>query len=106
MPDINKIKDDVSVLTKKIEDELKNLTRVYQGFCSEVDSRFQDELREQDGKMDGLEDFYGLKLIVNRNRQSVNNALGIILRLKDISGFNISETSEKIEKNKIKELFT
>lgn len=106
MQDLDKIKDDVSVLAKKIETELKNLTGMYQSFCSEVDSRFQEEFREQKGQMDGLEDFYGLKLIVNRNRQSVNNALGIILRLKDMSDFNISESSEKIEKQKVKELFT
>ena len=104
MPDINKIKDDVDTLTKKIKTDLGTLGRIYSDFSSEVESRFKDEFREQKGKMDGLEDFYSLKLIVNRNSQSINNALGIISRLKNVSDFNISELADKSEDKNIKEL--
>ena len=104
MPDLNKIKDDANTLTKKIRTDLETLGKIYSDFNSEVESRFKDEFREQKGKIDGLEDFYSLKLIVNRNSQSINNALGIISKLKNISDFNISEMSEKLEEKKIKEL--
>jgi len=86
---------DVAELTNKIERELKDLTGLYAAFNKEIELMFKEELSLQDGKMEGLEDFYGLKIIVGRNNQNVNNALGMLSRIRDISSFNISEIADK-----------
>jgi hypothetical protein len=103
MRDLNNIKNEVSISTKKVLEDLKELSKRYSEFQREVDSRFRDELRDQNGKIDGLEDFYGLNLLVKRNCQNISNAYSIISRLKDVSEFNISEISE--EKKQIAEIF-
>jgi hypothetical protein len=103
MSDLNKIKNEVSSATKKVLGDLKLLSRKYKEFQAEIDARFREELREQHGKMDGLEDFYGLNLYVKRNSQNVNNAFGMLTRLTDVSTFNISEIND-LEDKRIRDL--
>ena len=69
-----------------------------------MEEKFREEVREQGGKMDGLEDFYRLNMVVKRNSQIISNTLGMINKVKDISGFNIEEITEDIENKNIKEL--
>lgn len=94
MSDLNNIKDEVSVATKKVLEGLKVLSRKYVEFQKEIESKFRDELRGQNGKIDGLDDFYSLNLIVKRNSQNISNAFSIISKLRDVSSFNIDEISE------------
>lgn len=94
MSDLNNIKDEVTVATKKVLEDLKVLSRKYLEFQKEIESKFRDELRGQNGKIDGLDDFYSLNLIVKRNSQNISNAFSIVSKLKDVSSFNIDEISE------------
>jgi Skp family chaperone for outer membrane proteins len=99
MPNLENMRDEVSNLTKKVQREVRDLLGLYKSFQEEIEARFREELREQDGKMEGLEDFYGLNLLLKRNFQNVGNATTLLSRLKDFSGFDISEEElERIEK--------
>lgn len=104
MADLNNIKNEVTAATKKVLEDLKALTWKYAEFQKEIESKFRDELRSQNGKIDGLDDFYSLNLIVKRNSQNVNNAFSIVSKLKDVSSFNIDEISEADNK-KLEEIF-
>jgi hypothetical protein len=104
MPDnINRSKKEVTDLTVKTQKDLAILMNAYDRFQSDIEERFREEMREQDGKIDGLEDFYSLNMIVKRNAQMISNSLGMLKRLKDISEFNIEEMTDT-EYKKIKEL--
>jgi hypothetical protein len=104
MSDPNYMRNEVSELTRKIQKQLKELLGMYKNFHDEIETRFREELREQEGELAGLEDFYGLSLSIKRNTQNVGNALTLMSRLKDLSGFDISETPEKSVEKQIKEL--
>ena len=102
MPDPNKMRDKIDNLSKKIKQDVGALAAQYGNLSGEVNKRFRDELREQKGKMDGLEDFYQLSILVKRNAQVVNHVLGMLSKVTDISSFDISEEVEK--KDEVEEL--
>jgi hypothetical protein len=104
MPDLDYMGKNVIGLTKKIQKDLKELLGLYKKFQGEIETRFREELQEQNGKMDGLEDFYGLNLLLKRNFQNVGNSNTLMSRLKDFSGFDISETDESPKKKEEKEV--
>lgn len=105
MPDPNKMRDSISSTTKKIKKDMGALAAQYQDLSKEIHRRFRDELREQNGSMDGLEDFYQLSMLVKRNAQVANHMLGMLSKLTDISGYNITEETEKDDvENLIEEL--
>lgn len=91
MKELDSIQRDVSSKTKKIQKELKELFGLYRNFQSEIETRFREEYNEQGGKLDGLEDFYSFSLIAKRNMQNVGNALALMSRIKDVSGYDITE---------------
>ncbi len=102
MPDPNKMRDGIDTLSKKIKRDMGALAAQYGGLANEVNRRFRDELREQNGKMDGLEDFYQLTMLVKRNAQVANHVLGMMSKMTDISSYDISEDTEK--KDDVEEL--
>lgn len=93
MPDLNNMISDASSLTKKVSKDLKMLAAIYEELNKEAFSVFRDEYVRQDGKLDGLEDFYSLVAQSKGNKKSVGIALNLIYRLKDISDFSASEES-------------
>jgi hypothetical protein len=105
MADLNNIKKQITDLTNKAQSDLSNLLDAYGSMQEDVETRFRTEQREQGGRMDGLEDFYSLNLLVKRNLQTVSNTVGMLKRLRDISGFDISEITD-LEYKKIKEIVT
>lgn len=99
MPDVNKIIADVTSIGKRSLKDLRTMVEAYEILVKEVDSTFKEEIRFQDGKSDGLEDFYALLVSIKKNKISIINAMTLIERLKNISDFNISEeTIEKVHK--------
>lgn len=95
MPDPNKMRDNISALLRKLRRDAGNLSAQYNNLSDEVQKRFRDELREQKGSMDGLEDFYQLSVLVKRNAQISGNVLGMLSKLSDISSFDITEEIDK-----------
>jgi len=107
MKNLDGIQSEVLNKTKKIQRELKELFGLYRDFQSEIENRFREELRDQGGKIEGLEDFHSFSLTLKRNMQNIGNSASIMARIKDVSGYNIEEELQepkaKIEK-KVKEL--
>lgn len=95
MPNPNKMRDSISTITHKIRKDMGTLSAQYHDLSGEINKRFREELREQKGSMDGLEDFYQLSVLVKRNAQVANHMLGMLSKLTDISGYNITEEIEK-----------
>jgi hypothetical protein len=104
MSNLDKIKKDASSLSEKVKESIKVLLTTYSQFQISLEEKFREEVREQGGKMEGLEDFYRLNMLVKRNSQIISNALGMINKVKDVSGFDIEEITDTVENNKIKEL--
>ena len=104
MPNLDKIKKDASVLSEKVKEAIKVLLTTYSQFQTSLEEKFREEVREQGGKMDGLEDFYRLNMVVKRNSQIISTTLGMFNKIKDVSGFDIEEISEEIDNKNIKEL--
>ena len=104
MANPDNMKREVSELTRDVQKQLKELLGLYKSFQDEIEVRFREELREQEGELAGLEDFYGLNLYIRRNTQNVSSALTLLSRMKDISGFDISEAPEKAIEKKVKKL--
>lgn len=102
MPDPNKMRDGINSLSKKIKRDVGALAAQYGDFANEVNRRFREELREQKGKMDGLEDFYQLTMLVKRNAQVANHVLGMMSKMTDVSSYDISEETDK--KDEVEEL--
>ena len=96
MADLNKIISDASSLHKKIKKDLRQLAAVYETLTKDVNRTFREELRYQNGKIEGLEDFYSLLLASKKNSKNAVYALRLVEEAKDLSGFNVSE--EAIEK--------
>jgi hypothetical protein len=102
MPNLNKIASDTASLRTKLLGDIDALVRMYGALESEVGQRFKEEYSKNSGKIQGLEDFYALNQMVRKNMISVKQAHSIISRMKDISGFDISEELE--EDKEIEEL--
>jgi len=107
MKNLDSIQSEVLNKTKKIQRELKELFGLYRDFQSEIESRFREELKSQDGKIEGLEDFYSFSLTLKRNMQNIGNSASLMARIKDVSGYNIEEELQEPVKNiekKVKEI--
>lgn len=100
MSEVNKMISDVSSLSKKVAKDLTTLTHVYHMLFDDINHRFKEELVRQNGKIDGLEDFYSLLITLKGDKTKVRNALSLLGGLKDISQFNVSEEALEEEQNK------
>lgn len=94
MPDLNKMINDLSIIQKKTVKDLNEMFRIYKNLEHDVSQKFKDEVQNNKGSINGLEDFRSLTYMCKKNLMSVKNAHTLILRLKDISKFDISEESE------------
>jgi hypothetical protein len=104
MKELDNIQREVSNKTKKVQKDIKELFSLYRSFQSEIESRFREEINEQGGRLEGLEDFYSFSLITKRNMQNIGNTLALISRVKDVSGYDITEeTSTPVIKDKEKD---
>jgi len=104
MSDTNKMISDISSLSKKVNKDIMRLMEVYNMLFNDVNHRFKEEYVRQNGKINGLEDFYSLVITLKGDKTKVANAFGLINRLKDISQFNISEEALEEQQEKINEL--
>ncbi len=100
MSEVNKMISDVSSLSKKIAKDLDTLSSVYHRLFDDINHRFKEELLRQNGKINGLEDFYSLVILLKGDKTKVRNALSILGGLKDISQFNVSEEALEEERDR------
>lgn len=100
MSEVNKMISDVSSLSKKIAKDLDTLSSVYHRLFDDINHRFKEELLRQNGKINGLEDFYSLVILLKADKTKVRNALSILGGLKDISQFNVSEEALEEEQDR------
>ena len=94
MPDLNKVRNDVSVIRKKAINDLGEMHRLYTELEHDIGHKFREEYQNNNRSMKGLEDFHMLHLMCKKNLMAVKNAHSLISRMKDISKFDISEEAE------------
>lgn len=89
--EINKAFKDISIKHKKIFKDMEDILKNYINLESELNSRFKTEYSRNNNKIDGLEDFYSLKALVRKNVMLNKSAFGLLSKIRDMSGFDISE---------------
>jgi hypothetical protein len=97
MPDINKMISDANSMKKNVNKMMQEYLSLYAGLEKEVQSRFQEEYRHNNNKIAGLEDFHQLSYICKKNFTTVKSAYNLMLRMSDLSGFDINEEAELIK---------
>jgi hypothetical protein len=102
MADINKTLQEVSVKHKKILSDLEGYMEACEKLSSEINDRFRDEYSKT-GSISGLEDFYALNNIMKKNTMNLKNACVLVKRMRDMSGYNISE--EQLEEKQLEKIF-
>jgi hypothetical protein len=105
MPDANQTIKKITGLKEKVKKDLANLLGLYDSLKGEVDRKFRKELKHQKGDYNGLEDFYALVMMIKKDSQTVSGASGLVKRLNDLSGFNISEIEEEVENVELEKIF-
>lgn len=91
MSDINKMISDANTMRKKLLKDCHEFAMTYASLEKEVGNRFQDELRHNNHKLSGLEDFHQLAYICKKNLGVIKSAMNLIGKMPDLSGFEISE---------------
>lgn len=102
MADINKTMKSISTIRGKIVKDLIKMVGMYEEVSSDVQKRFNDEFKTT-GSMNGLEDFYMLNQILKKNAISTKNSLTLLNKMRDISGFNVTE--EEVDEEALEEIF-
>lgn len=97
MADMNKTRDDITNILKKIKRDMSTLCGLYDNLSNEIEKSFREELGEQKGSIEGLEDFYQLTISIKRNAMIVKNSAGLLNKMKNISNYNITEETEHEE---------
>ena len=77
--------------------ELSQTTALYGKLLDEVQSSFRKELKDNNGKIAGLEDFYSLFMAVKKDSASVRNSLGCIKKTSDLSKYDIEESDKDLK---------
>lgn len=91
MADINNMLADLAARGEKIRKDLEEVSRAYGRLESEMRHRYRDELSYNRGSSEGLEDFFMLNATIRRNSMAVRNAAVLMKKVKDLSGYDISE---------------
>lgn len=91
MSDVNKAIAALSAKKKKILKDLEEMAGAYGKLEADMRRRYKDEISYNKGSTEGLEDFYMLNALIRRNGMAVKNAAGLIGKMKDMSGYEISE---------------
>lgn len=94
MPDLNKMINNLSIIQKKAIEDLDEMFRIYKDLERDVSQKFKQEVQDNKGSMNGLEDFHALNYMCKKNLTYVKNAHAMISRLKDISKFDINEEGD------------
>lgn len=97
MPDINKMISDANGMKKEVNKVLQDYLSLYADLEKEVQGRFQEEYRHNKYKLAGLEDFHRLSYMCKKNFSAVKSACNLMLRMADLSGFDINEEAELIK---------
>jgi hypothetical protein len=85
-----------------VKGKMHKILEIYAELESDVNNRFREEYSKNDGKIDGLEDFYMLRNVIRKNNIGLKNAFTILSRMQNLKGFDISE--EQIEDKMLAEL--
>lgn len=96
MADINKTIAEIEGTRKTLLKELEVFLSKYHAASMEVNSRFKDEYNRSPS-MNGLEDFAALNHNMRRNAACVKAAHEMLRRVKDVSGYAITEEDEPEE---------
>lgn len=103
MADLDKIIKDIENLRTKVTPELEHLDKMYNTLKEEINDKFQEERRAQNGDLKGLEDFYSLLITIKRDTNVIRNVNGLFKRLNRLSDYKVSE--EMIEESELSEIF-
>ena len=90
MKEINSLATRSLEIHKKAENTLKELYGVYQELNKISHAVFNEQLLENKGKINGLEDFYQMVQTIKKHSQLVGSSLGILVKVADISDFKIT----------------
>jgi hypothetical protein len=103
MSDVNSRMRDVSSRAKKVQKELESLVEDYSSLSATLKKKLRDEV-SYNGSYEGLETFNALNNVVSKNYGSIRNASYLVKKLKDLSGFNVSEIEEEVINGNISKL--
>ena len=103
MADVNSMMKAVSSKAKKIQKDMEGLSKEYIELNALLKKKMRDEV-SYSGSYEGLEMFNALNNTVSKNSGSVRNALYLIKKLGDLSGFNVSEIEEEVINGDISKL--
>jgi len=102
MADLNRMSSEATDILSDVKGKMHKILEIYAELESDVNNRFRDEYTKNDGKIDGLEDFYMLRNVIRKNNIGLKNAFTILSRMQNLKGFDISE--EQIEDKMLAEL--
>jgi hypothetical protein len=97
MSDINKMISDAIAMRKGVLKSLNDYMMLYHNMDEEIHHRFNEELRRNNSKMAGLEDFHSLTYKCRKNFITIKSACNLLLRMSDLSGFDIQEEDELVK---------
>lgn len=97
MSDLGKSLKDIESMKGKVLRELASLVELQTKTAADVQERYRDEY-QQNGGLEGLEDFYALNNIMKKNSFNVRNAHALVKRMMGTEGFDISEESMEEKK--------
>lgn len=103
MSKLNNSMRNVVSLTDKACQDMAALTKEYQALSDDIKTKLKEEVAYL-GSFDGLEVFNNLNRTVQRNLGSIKNAYYLLKRMRDISGFDVSEIEEEIINGDISKL--
>jgi len=106
MANPNKMISDSTRMSKKLKGEIGKLMALYDELFKDIDRKFRTEYVNQNGSIDGLEDFYTLLMDLKINKSKLKNIFSLMSRMKDLTKYDINEAEKKIEdeKEKIEEI--
>jgi len=102
MADLNRMSSEATDILSDVKGKMHKILEIYAELESDVNNRFREEYSKNDGKIDGLEDFYMLRNVIRKNNIGLKNAFTILSRMQNLKGFDISE--EQIEDKMLAEL--
>jgi esterase/lipase len=98
MPNINNIIKESMGKRLQLIKELDSTFKLYANMYEDVQNKFREEVRNNNGSMTGLEDFYTLYMKLKKDLTSIKNAMVCVRRTSDLSEFNVSEEELELEK--------
>ena len=88
---IAKEASEMNGLRKKVLKDIEILLKKQAAFYNDINRKFRTEYNRNSKSMDHLEDFYHLNHLCKKNLQSVKTAHNLVVRMDDLSRFEIEE---------------